>query len=412
MRVFEVNTICGTGSTGRIAAELAHMLEEKGDECCIAFSRGNAPADVTAYQFGNRWEIIWHGIMTRLTDRHGMYSKSATRELIGKIREYQPDVIHLHNLHGYYLNIELLFEFLKEYGKPVVWTLHDCWTYTGHCYHYECVHCSRWMQECHDCPLKKDYPGSLFLDRSRENYKKKKELFTSVPKLHLVTPSIWLREEVKKSFFGQPSKLYPTGVPCTAIPNGIDIEKFQKHVTDLKQKMGLEGKKIVLGVANVWTKQKGFEDFIALSKMLDESFRIVMVGVDKKRKKQLPDSIIALERTNHLDELIALYSIADVYFNSSIEETMGMTTGEAICCGTPVVVYRSTAIPESVGEGCGFVLEAGDLEGVKNAIVTISSDREPYSRACLAYKKRFDQRISNETYDRIYQEMYSAGKVL
>lgn len=397
LKVFAINTVCGTGSTGRIAVDLAHMLEEKGDECCIAFSRGNAPEGVDTYQFGNKWEIYYHGVMTRITDRHGMYSVGATKDLIKKIKEYHPDVIHLHNVHGYYLNIEILFDFLKEYGKPVVWTLHDCWTYTGHCSHYTCVGCEKWRTQCYECPLKGDYPGSLLKDNSRENYQVKKKLFTSVPKMHLVTPSEWLKGEVEKSFF--------QGIPCTAVPNGIEIELFVKKDTDIRECLGIGDKKVILGVANVWTKQKGFEDFKALAGMLDDSYQLIMVGVDEKRKKELPENIIALERTKNIEELIELYSIADVYFNSSIEETMGMTTGEAICCGTPVVVYDSTAIAESVGEGCGFVLQPGDLKGVKASIEAICKDRERYSEACLLHKQRFDKRISNETYYRIYKEM-------
>lgn len=405
MRVFEINTVCGTGSTGRIAVDLAHMVEQRGGDCCIAFSRGSTPKDVSVYPFGDRLGIYWHGFMTRITDRHGMYSKRATRLLIQKIKEYQPDLIHLHNVHGYYLNIELLFQFLKDYGKPVVWTLHDCWTYTGHCSHYTCVNCDKWKTQCYECPLKKDYPGSLFLDNSRWNYQKKKELFTSVSQMHLVTPSEWLKREVEQSFFGQHTDIHPQGVPCTAVPNGIDLEKFQNTPSDLREKLGISEKKVILGVANVWTKQKGFEDFIRLAGMLDDSYQLVMVGVDESRKKLLPENVIALERTKNIEELIELYSIADVYFNSSIEETMGLTTGEAICCGTPVIVYDSTAIAESVGEGCGYILNPGDILGVEKAIYEICKNRNRYSEACLKYRKRFDQKLFTETYYEIYKGM-------
>ena len=399
MKVFEINTVCGTGSTGRIAVDLAKMLEEHGDLCCIAFSRGSAPKDVDTYLFGNKAEIYWHGIMTRITDRHGMYSKGATRQLIEKIKEYKPDLIHLHNVHGYYLNIELLFDFLKDYGKPVVWTLHDCWTYTGHCSHYTCVECNKWQSECYSCPLKGDYPGSLILDNSTANYRTKKKLFTAVSNMHLVTPSEWLKQEVEKSFFKD--------IPCTAIPNGIEIEKFTYTESNLREKLGLQNKKVILGVANVWTKQKGFEDFIQLSQILDESYKLVMIGVDEKRKKLLPSNILALERTKNIEELIEYYSMSDIYFNSSIEETMGMTTGEAICCGVPVVAYRSTAIPESVGEGCGIVLEPHDTEGVARAFEQILAEKEKYHAACMAYRSRFDKKIANAAYYKLYQSMLS-----
>lgn len=400
MRVFEINTVCGTGSTGRIAVDLAHMLKEHGDECCIAYSRGDAPEDVDTFRFGNKAEIYWHGIMTRLSDRHGMYSKGATRELIRRIQEYQPDVIHLHNIHGYYLNIEILFDFLREYHRPVVWTLHDCWTYTGHCSHYTCVECEKWKSGCYDCPLKREYPGSMFADRSTENYRMKKRLFTSLEKLHLVTPSDWLKKEVEKSFF--------KGIPCTAIPNGIEIEKFIHKKSDLRDRLEIHNKRVILGVANVWTEQKGIGDFIELSKILNESYQLVMVGVDQKRRKLLPSNIIALEKTKNIEELIELYSMSDIYFNSSIEETMGMTTGEAICCGTPVVAYRSTAIPESVGAGCGIILEPHDIEGVARAFDEILNSKEQYEQACHAYRNRFDKKVSNDMYYQVYCKMINS----
>lgn len=403
MQVFQINTVCGTGSTGRIAVNLARMLEAQGNQSCIAYARGNAPADVDTFRFSNKLEIYWHGIMTRITDRHGMYSGKATKQLIAKIKEYNPDIIHLHNVHGYYLNIELLFDFLKEYKRPVVWTLHDCWTYTGHCSHYTSVKCEKWKTQCYECPLKKEYPGSIFWDNSKENYRKKRELFTGLEQLHLVTPSVWLKEQVEQSFFFQNSE--SREIACTAIPNGIETDKFVPTASDLKTRYSIEGKKVVLGVANVWTKQKGIDDFVQLSKLLDDSYHLVMIGVDEKLKRTLPSNILALERTKNLEELIQWYSATDVYFNSSIEETMGMTTGEAISCGIPVVTYDSTAVPESVGEGCGYVVPAGNVQAVKEAIEEIEADRERYVKNCLTYKEHFAERLAYESYSRIYQSM-------
>lgn len=405
MKVFQINTVCGSGSTGRIAVNLAHMLEAQGHESCIAYARGNAPEDVDSFRFGSKLEIYWHGIMTRLTDRHGMYSKGATKQLIAKIKEYNPDIIHLHNVHGYYVNIEMLFSFLKEYKRPVVWTLHDCWTYTGHCSHYTCVKCDKWKTQCYECPLKRDYPGSLLLDNSRNNYQKKKALFTGLEQLHLVTPSVWLKEQVEQSFFFQNHKERSREIVCTAIPNGIETDKFVRTASDLKERYRIENKKVILGVANVWTKQKGIEDFIQLSKLLDDNYQLVMIGMDEKRKRMLPKNILALERTKNIGELIQWYSVADVYFNSSIEETMGMTTGEAISCGIPVVTYDSTAVPESVGEGCGHVIPAGNVKMVKEAIERIEVDRDSYVKNCLAYKKQFAEKKANEAYSRIYQDV-------
>lgn len=397
MKVFQINTVCGTGSTGRIAVNLAHMLEEQGNQSCIAYARGSAPADVDTFRFGNKLEIYWHGIMTRLTDRHGMYSGKATKQLIAKIKEYNPDIIHLHNVHGYYLNIELLFDFLKEYKRPVVWTLHDCWTYTGHCAYYSSANCDKWKRQCEKCPQKGAYPGSMFRDNSKNNYQVKKRLFTSLEDLYLVTPSEWLKKEVEQSFFAN--------TRCIAIPNGIDTEKFTPVETEIKKKYQMEDKKVILGVANIWDARKGLNDFVKLSGMLSDDYKIVLIGLSKKQIKELPVSILGIERTQSIEELIEWYSAADVYFNASIEETMGMTTGEAICCGTPVVTYDLTAVPESVGTGCGLVVPAGNVAFVKDAIERILCNKKTYVENCLEYKENFDGRLANESYSRLYQNV-------
>lgn len=413
MKVFQINTLCGYGSTGRITVSLAKMLEQHGGKSIIAYGRGEAPSGVNAWQFGSKVSIYYHGAMTRITDRHGLYSKESTWKLIQKIKEYEPDIIHLHNIHGYYLNYEILFQFLSEYNKPVVWTLHDCWSYTGHCSHYTSVSCDRWKNGCHHCPLKKDYPGSLIIDSSQANYKKKKELFTSLNNLTLVTPSKWLKEQVEQSFFVQNANREKT--TCIVIPNGIEIDKFVPMQSDLRLKYGISDKKIILGVANVWTKQKGFEDYLKLSQVLDESYRLVMVGVSDKQRALIQNkynNIIPVGRTRTIDELIEWYSVADVLFNSSIEETMGMTTGEAICCGTPVVTYDLTAVPESVGKGCGIVVKAKDILQVKQAVEIILKEKDKYVLSCENYRSHFAEKLANDAYYTVYQNILEDKDVI
>lgn len=401
MKVLEINTVYGIGSTGKIVSDLYEMLLKQGNECVIAYARGEAPENIRTIKIGNKWDVYYHGIMTRITDKHALYSVHATRKLVEEIRRYEPELIHLHNLHGYYLDIRTLFAFLKEYDRPVVWTLHDCWTYTGHCSHYTNVGCYRWKTQCEHCPQKGEYPASKLLDNSYQNYRIKKELFTSVRKMHLVTPSVWLKGEVEQSFF--------KGIPCTAAPNGLELEIYSlkqgKEQEELKKKYGFSGKKVVLGVANVWTKQKGYDDFIDLSKRLPEDYQVVMVGLDDKQRKSLPETVAGFPRTAGLSELADFYRMADVYFNGSCQETMGMTTGEAICCGTPAIVYNATAVPESVHEGCGIVLEPGDVKGVAEAVQQICNEPTPWYEGCKKDRIRFDKAIFLDAYDRIYKEM-------
>lgn len=239
MKIFQINTVCGTGSTGRIAVDIAHVLQKEGHTSCIAYGRGQAPADVDSYKIDSLREVYAHALLSRLTDRQGLYSTEATGRLIQKIREYDPDIIHLHNIHGYYLNYNVLFRFLSAYNKPVVWTLHDCWPFTGHCAYFDFVHCDKWKEGCYHCPQKSSYPASCFPDRSRKNYDLKKALFTKVEKLCIVTPSHWLAGLVKESFLGK--------YPLKVIHNGIDLHIFKPTLSNFRRENGLEGYKIILG---------------------------------------------------------------------------------------------------------------------------------------------------------------------
>lgn len=365
MRILQINSF-GNLSTGRIAADIDRILRENGHEGKVAYARNIIAEDVSYMKIGNIWSVCADGIMTRLTDRAGFYSKTATKRLVKAIMEYNPDVIHLHNLHGYYINIRLLFEYLNFSGKPVVWTLHDCWAFTGHCCYYSLAGCSRWKRGCHDCPQKNAYPKS-FTDHSEWNYRKKKELFTSVPGLHLAAVSKWLAGEIKQSFLKK--------LPCTVIYNGVDTDIFQPTKSDIREKYKIQDKFMILGVASTWDVRKGLQDFIKLAGILDESYAIVLVGVTDREKNLLPKNIIGISRTDHVKELAGIYSAADVFFNASAEETFGLPTAEAIACGTPAIVYRATALPEVISQQNGFVTEKGDLNKVKQIIEKMKAEQ-------------------------------------
>ena len=236
MKVYQINIVCGFGSTGRIAVDLAHTIEDEGGCCRIAYGRKEASSEVDSYKFSNQTEVYTHVLMTRLTDRHGLYSRNATKRLIEDIKNYNPDIIHLHNVHGYYVNYEMLFDFLKTYNRPIVWTLHDCWAFTGHCAHFDYVGCNKWKKECSQCPQKRLYPESLFLDNSTDNYHRKKDAFTLVPNMTLVTVSEWLKDVAGKSFL----KKYP----MEKISNGLDLQVMRPVESNLRKKYNYENKKI------------------------------------------------------------------------------------------------------------------------------------------------------------------------
>lgn len=366
MKVLQIN-IFGNLSTGRIAVDLYHTLNEAGYEGMIAFARNKIAEGVPHIKIGHKLNVYVDGIMTRLTDRAGTFSKSATKRLINDIIEYNPDIIHLHNLHGYYINIDILFDYLKSCGKPVVWTLHDCWAYTGHCCYYTMVGCDKWKTGCYKCEQLKSYPAS-YVDNSKWNYKKKKDLFLGLPNLTLVTVSKWLANEVKQSFLKD--------IPLEVIYNGIDTSVFKPTDSDFRSKYKLENKFIILGVASTWDTRKGLSDFIELAGMLDKYCKIVLIGVTNKERERLPENVIGIPRTESIEELAGIYTAADVYFNASVEETFGLPTIEAMSCGTPAIVYNATSLPEVLDLNNGWVVEPHRLYDVINIIERIRGGLE------------------------------------
>lgn len=355
MKILFINEVCGHTSTGKICAELAEKYEIDGHEVKIAYGRdGYVPEKYQKYavRIGSDWDVKKHAILTRITDRHGLGSKEATRIFLEWAEDYNPDLVWLHNLHGYYINYELLFAWIKNHSEmKIKWTLHDCWAYTGHCVYYTYLGCNRWQSYCHNCPQKKKYPSSFLFDNSKDNYQRKKAAFTGVEGLQIITPSKWLKTEVSKSFL----KDYEISIEY----NEIDKTVFKSTHSDFRKRYGLENKIVVLGVANVWEERKGLSDFVQLSKMLDDKYAIVLVGLDDKQLHKIPRNIIGIRRTKDAKKLAEIYTAADYYVNPSREETFGMTTIEASSCGTKVIVYEGTACEEIARENKGLVVSAG-----------------------------------------------------
>lgn len=353
MRVLQINSVCGYGSTGNIVVDLYRELKAQGHECCIAYGRGTAPEDVETYRIGWNLDVYMHGIMSRLTDGHGFYSTHATRKFVAWMKQYDPDIIHLHNLHGYYINIEVLFNALQEMDKPVVWTLHDCWAFTGHCAHFDLCGCDKWKTHCEHCMQKKEYPASYVWDNSRGNYIRKKNAIGQIDKLEVVTPSDWLKKLVEQSFL----KRYSVQV----VKNGIDLSEFHPvYDKNIKQKYGLQGKKIILGVASEWSKRKGIQDFEKLADMIEDKYHIVLIG-NITGKKIDKSNVTLIHRTENKAQLAAWYTEADVFFNPTYEDNYPTVNLEAQACGTPVITYNTGGSPEGIMSGGGYVIEQADL---------------------------------------------------
>ena len=397
MKILQINSVCGTGSTGRIVTNLCKVIRQNGHECKIAYGRDSAPIDINTIKIGNKLDIYLHVITNRLFDKHGLGSVKASLDLVRQIKEYDPDIVHLHNIHGYYINIEILFNYLKDSGKNTVWTLHDCWAFTGHCSYFDIAKCSQWESGCKKCPNKRQYPKSLFIDNSRNNYLRKKQIFNSVNKLTIITPSNWLSNLVNKSFLKKHES--------QTIYHGIDLATFSPKCNNkFRDKYNLNNKFVILGVANIWDERKGYKYFIELSKMIKDDSVIVLVGLDKKKINDLPHNIIAIERTNNIEELAEIYSVVDVFFNPTLEEMFGLVNIESIACGTPVVSFNTGGCPECIDESSGFVIQKGDLDAALSTFDKIRSG-DISSEKCIERAKLFNKEDKYLEYINLYKRL-------
>jgi len=378
-KLLQINPVIRTNtSTGRIMQEIGELAMANGWESYVAYSGGRdgvKPCRSKLMPVGGKLDVAFHGLWTRLTDRHGLASWFATKRFISEIKELKPDVIHIHNIHGYFLNYKMLFDYLKEADIPVIWTVHDCWLYTGHCYYYSSIGCDKWMSGCGNCPQRTAFPASWFIDRSKQNLKDKSETFNSIKdKLTIVPVSEWIRGEMSRSIL--------QNCHYQVIHNGIDLNVFDVQPDDkaVREKYGLGDKHIILGLASIWSKEKGWDDFMEMSKMLNGDEVIVMVGVTEEQQKRLPENIVGIRRTENVRQLAELYSSAVAFVNPTWQDNYPTVNLESIACGTPVVTYRTGGSIEAVTEKTGYVVEQGDVKGLLEAV------REIERKGNLEYK--------------------------
>lgn len=372
MKVVEIN-ICPDLSTGTLMMDIRKKLNSHGNICITASAPKYGDERDCDYTIGTMFGRHIHIVLGQIIGSEVAFSLIATFRLIRYLKKIKPDIIHLHNIHQYYLNYNLFMRFLKNFKGKIVWTFHDCWPYTGVCHHYTEEECNKWEKKCYDCPyLKKKKKKPIFDCSTREFYNKKR-ISKQLKQLYIVTPSEWLAKEVKKSFFKNHS--------IVVIPNGIDTDLFNYKESLIKEEYKLYDKKIILGVASHWTKNKGLEDFEQLSRLLNDNYKIVLIGVEEKDRKI--DKILYLPRTTSKEKLAQWYSAADVYCNLSTEETFGLVVVEAMACGTPVVVYDSTALPELVKGTNSYICRPHDLNEVVNKICMICEDgKNRYKEIC------------------------------
>ena len=387
MKILEINQV-NFGSTGHIMLQIADLATKKGHEViCSFYARRNKDKDKNCIYIGNKVSHNIHKKLYRKTGNNGCYSKISTWNFLRKVKKFDPDLIHIHNLHNCYINLPMLFDYIKKNNKKVVWTLHDCWSFTGQCPYFTAVGCEKWKTGCHDCEQINRYP-SCSVDRTDKMWNRKKKWFTGVQNLTIVTPSQWLADLAKQSFL----KDYPVKV----INNGIDLDVFKPTESDFRMKHNLEDKKIILGVASVWEVRKGLDVFIELSKRLDDRYRIVLVGTNDEVDKKLPEGIISIHRTSNQKELAELYTAADVFFIPTREDNFPTVNMESLACGTPVLTFNTGGSPEMVDEATGVVLMNEDIASVEQAVISMCESGKYSKEACTERAKQYDSLKYNE----------------
>jgi len=384
------------GSTGSIMLGLAEEARSRGHRCVTASPPGRSmvPGLRDHWFIGTRLGRNLHLLAGEWTGLTGCFSLVDTWLFLRRAERFDPDVVHLHNLHNGYLNLPMVMAWLARRNRPVVWTLHDCWAFTGKCPYFDTIGCDRWRTGCHDCPQLSSYPRSR-VDNTRRMWENKRRWFALPELMTLVTPSRWLADLVGRSFL--------KGHPLRVIPNGIDLDVFRPIPSSFRRDRGLEGKFMVLGVAFQWTRHKGLDVFEALARRLDDRFRIVLVGVDPETP--VPEGVLALPRTLDRESLAKIYTAADVFVNPTREEVLGMVNLEALACGTPVVTFRTGGSPECVDETCGTVVDKDDTDAMERAIRRICGEGPYGPEACRRAAEKFDRKCRFGEYGRLYEEI-------
>lgn len=396
--ILQIDVALNVGSTGRIVHEIGEAILNEGWSSHAAFGRYQAPSSSPAHKIGTKIDQAGHLLVTRMFDQHGKGSLRATKKLRALLAQLKPAVVHLHQVHGYYLHLRELMQILQDYGKPVVWTFHDAWQLTGHCCYFDRFDCQKWQTTCGSCPMTRYYPQSWGVDNSTNNHEEKKTYIGGLKELTIVPVSYWLGDMVKQSYLAQK--------PIVVIQNGVDLEHFYPEY-ETNGVSDTNGKVNYLGVAGIWADHKGLADFVKMSELLRADEQLVLIGLTEEQRKGLPQNIVALPAQGSMAALRKWYNKATVFLNPSKSESFGLVTAEALACGTPAVVYSTTACPELVDESTGRVVAKGDVAGMLAAARELAQrDVATTKIACRNRAVRhFDKRKQTEKYIQLYKKL-------
>ena len=403
-----INSTVNSGSTGKISEQIGLKAINSGFDCWIAYGIYANNSQLHTLKIGNRIDILLHVIQTRIFDNHGFASYFPTRRLIKNLRKINPDIVNLHNIHGYYININVLIKYLSKNKIPVVWTFHDCWPMTGHCTFFDRYECVKWKTQCFECPNQNGYPKSILIDNSKRNFLAKKVIICKIENLTVVTPSSWMRNIVKQSFLKM--------IRVKLIYNGIDLNTFRPISSEkIRNKYNLGKKHVVLGVASIWDERKGLNDFFKIRALLSTiDIEFILVGLNKSQVLNLPPGIMGILRTESLVELVELYSIASVFVNPTYIDNFPTTNIEALACGTPVITYDTGGSPEAIDDTTGFVIQKGDINLLASCInLVINNGKDKYEINCRERAKAFfnmDDRYND--YIQLFNEILSKNECI
>lgn len=398
MRILLIDVNCKAGSTGQIVYNLFSRYNSRGDTAAVCYGRG-APIDEKGiYKFGLDWETGLHALLTRLTGLTGCYSFFSTRRLLRFLDDFQPDVVHIHELHAYFVNIPTLLRYLAKKNIRVIHTLHCEFSYTGKCGHS--VDCRRWEQECGKCPRLRAYPASWFFDFTKKMLRGKKEAFGAIGELIVAAPSAWLAERAKRSFFKNRQ--------IVTIPNGIDAELFYPRDTGtLREKYGIgPEEKVVLALApHLMSEGKGGRHVLKLAGKVGDAARFVMIGIDGETERT-EGKLIRLGPIFDKELLAQFYSLADLFVICSLRENFPTTCIEAQLCGTPICGFDTGGTKETaVFKDPDAFVEYGDLEGLAQRILDAEKKTEQVSRKLAGEaRERFGSDAMAERYRALYQQ--------
>jgi putative colanic acid biosynthesis glycosyltransferase len=400
MKIAQVDVNYNFSSTGKIVADLITGLGDLGHSTVTCFGRGPDFKNDNVHRISSRAEVLLHALGTRFTGLTGGFSPLATRRLIGHLEHFMPDVVHLHDLHGYYINIRPLIEYLKAKRIPTVWTFHSEFMYTGKCGH--AFDCEKWKTECNNCPDLKGYPKSWLFDFTTRMFREKQSLFADFEQLHLVAPSEWLANRMRQSIVRDK--------PIFVIHNGLDIATFCRRDTKgLRSSLRLTNEYVVLSVgSDLLSELKGGRWVLELAKRNPNTGMVfVMVGVEQA-PKQIPDNVRIIPRIFDQNLLAEYYSLANVLLLTSTKETFSMVSAESLACGTPVIGFDSGAPKEVALPGFGEFVPYADLDALESLLFRVKTGEialMPSTECAQFARERYSKDAMVKAYESIYRKL-------